>query len=216
MPTQKDLKRLVRSRMKKTGEAYTAARFQLLKKKESAPDYTDVAGMSDAVVSRQTGRNWAEWVAVLDEARAAQMPHREIARLVSSLGTPDWWSQMVTVGYERIRGLREKGQRRDGSYEAGKSRTFAVPVETLFDAFADARTRRRWLPAKIAVRTAAPHKRMRLAWDDGTIVQLEFTAKGTGKSAVALVHQKLPTRSAADAMKKVWAEHFDRLGEALT
>jgi hypothetical protein len=31
MPTQKDLKRLVGSRMKKTGEAYTAARLQLLK-----------------------------------------------------------------------------------------------------------------------------------------------------------------------------------------
>ena len=35
MPTQKDLKRLVRSRMKKTGEAYTAARLQLVKNERS-------------------------------------------------------------------------------------------------------------------------------------------------------------------------------------
>jgi hypothetical protein len=36
MPTGKDLKRLVRDRMKKTGESYTAARMQLLKKKPVA------------------------------------------------------------------------------------------------------------------------------------------------------------------------------------
>ena len=37
MPTQKDFKRLVRSRMKKTGEAYTAARLQILNKNEPEP-----------------------------------------------------------------------------------------------------------------------------------------------------------------------------------
>jgi len=94
MPKQKDLKRLVRSRMKKTGEAYTAARLQVLKKSEPAPsNYADVAGMSDASVSKRTGRTWAQWVGVLDRAWAAEKPHREIAEYVSSLGTPDWlWS----------------------------------------------------------------------------------------------------------------------------
>jgi hypothetical protein len=58
MPKQKDLKRLVRSRMKKTGEAYTAARLQVLKKSESAPsNYADVAGMSDASIELGQPRN---------------------------------------------------------------------------------------------------------------------------------------------------------------
>jgi hypothetical protein len=35
MPRQKDLKRLVRARMRKTGEAYTAARAQILKKQHA-------------------------------------------------------------------------------------------------------------------------------------------------------------------------------------
>ena len=99
MPAQKDLKRLVRSRMKKTGEAYTAARFQLLKN-EPKTDYAKIAGMTDSAVSKQTGRTWAEWVGVLDAVRASEKPHRHIAEHVSSLGTPDWWSQMITVGYE--------------------------------------------------------------------------------------------------------------------
>jgi hypothetical protein len=216
MPTQKDLKRLVRSRMKKTGEAYTAARLQLLKNKPTR-EHAKVAGMSDAAVSRQTGRTWAEWVRVLDAARAAEKTHREIAAHVSSLGTPNWWTQMVTVGYERIRGLRQKGQRRSGGYAASKSRTFNVPVETLFNAFANARKRRRWLPVRVTVRAATPHKRMRLMWlGNETRAQLEFTAKGEAKSAVSVQHENLPDKSAADAIKVAWSDYFGRLREVLS
>jgi hypothetical protein len=216
MPKQKDLKRLVRSRMKKTGEAYTAARARLIEKTESTTRFAGIAGMSDASVSKQTGRTWAQWVRVLDAAGSAEKPHREIARYVSSLGTPSWWTQMVTVGYERIRGLRDRGQGRGGGYQASKSRTFDVPVATLFDAFANARRRRRWLPVKIAVRSATPPKRMRVTWDDGTIAVFEFTAKGSAKSAVAAGHLKLPDKAAAEAIKKAWAEFFDRLGQILS
>ena len=216
MPKQKDLKRLVRTRMQKTGEAYTAARLHILKRKESAPDFAAVAGMSDASVRKATGRTWAQWVELLDGAKSAEKPHREIARHVSSLGTPSWWSQMVTVGYERVRGLRDRGQRRGGSYESSKSRTFAVPVSKLYEAFANARKRGRWLPVKVTLRSSTPGKRMRFTWGDGTIVVFEFMAKGSAKSAVAVGHLKLPDKAAADAMKKSWSERFDRLGEFLS
>lgn len=121
MPIQKDLKKIVRTRMQKTGEAYTTARSHVVSKKkeektEPPPDYAALAGMSDAAVKKATGRDWSEWVTTLDAARANEQGHREIAEYVSSLGTPDWWSQMVTVGYERVRGLRDKRQRRGGAY----------------------------------------------------------------------------------------------------
>ena len=45
------------------------------------------------------------------------MPHKEIARYVrEKFAVSGWWAQTITVGYERIRGLREKGQRRSGGY----------------------------------------------------------------------------------------------------
>jgi uncharacterized protein YndB with AHSA1/START domain len=219
MPIQKDLKRLVRARMQKTGESYTGARLQLLKKAEPPkiaivpPDYAGLAGMSDESVEKNTGRNWEAWVRLLDAAGAAEKPHGEIAAYVASLGTPSWWTQMVTVGYERIRGLRARGQQRDGGYQATKSRTFNVPLERLYRAFADARTRRRWLGVKITVKSATPEKRMRILWDDGTQVQIGFLAKSSSKSTVAIQHEKLPDRVAAEGMKKAWGEHFDRLAE---
>jgi hypothetical protein len=228
MPRDKDLKRLVRARMKKTGEAYTAARAQLLKKKPAKPpaktaatsaavDYDTLAGMSDAVIKERTGRTWEGWVAALDSHGAAELPHRDIAMLVSTTyNVQAWWTQSVAVGYERIKGLRARGQRRDGTYEASKSRTFDVPVSTLFDAWADAATRRRWLDGvSVKVRTATAPKTMRLDWADGTIVAVGFMAKGEGKSSVALAHTKLPDPETAKRLKQYWSERLDALGEVL-
>jgi uncharacterized protein YndB with AHSA1/START domain len=89
-------------------------------------------------------------------------------------------------------------------------------VGALFNAFANAPQRRLWLPVKIAVRSATPQKRMRVTWDDDTVVVLEFRSKGSAKSVVAVGHPKLPDRSAADAMKKAWGGYFDRLGQLLS
>jgi len=231
MPREKDLKRLVRARMKKTGEAYTTARAQVLKKpRKPAPaaitqaerltrpaDYAAVAGMNDAAVKEKTGRNWAEWVRTLDAHDAHAMSHREIAKLVSTTyGAPSWWTQTVTVGYERIRGLRVRGQQRNGTFGATKSRTFDVPVATLFNAWVDPTIRRRWLDEPgVKVRTATPPKSIRLGWHDGTIIAVGFTAKGARKSMVALEHAKLPDRETADRVKRYWAERLEALGDAL-
>ena len=192
MPTHKDLKRLVRRRMQKTGESYTAARTQIVKPRPAAsppaaratpPDYARLAGMSDAAVSTATGRDWARWVAALDRVNAHAWPHRQIAEYVhETFDVPDWWTQTVTVGYERIRGLREIGQRRGGSFEATRSRTFAVPVARLFAAFAEARQRARWLPGlELEVRKATPHRSVRITWADGTSVDVWLTRKGDAK-----------------------------------
>jgi len=223
MPQQKDLKRIVRSRMQKTGESYTAARVHILKKKKSAapapeprPDYAALAGMSDAAVEKPTGRNWSQWVEMLDVWGAAEKPHRDIAEFVSALGVPGWWSQSVVVGYERIRGFRAIGQRRNGSWEASKSRTFKVPLAGLYDACSKAKARQRWLAGvKPTVRTATVEKSMRLAFDDGTLVQFYFTRKGDEKSQLSVQHIKLPSKEESDRLKTFWSERLDALAEML-
>jgi hypothetical protein len=238
MPTNKDLKRLVRARMRKTGEAYTAARVHVLKRPKAATiskiassalgktpsstsssvDYATLAGMSDEKVKAKTGCTWERWVQALDRKGAERMSHRDIVALVNEkYKVEDWWSQTVTVGYERIKGLRTLGQRRDGTYETSKSRTFNVPVTTLFDAWADARIRRRWLNgASVNVRTATAPKSMRLDWTDRSIIAVGFLAKGKSKSAVAVQHTKLPDKESAQNLKQYWSDRLDALGEVLS
>jgi len=224
MTRDKDRKRIIRTRMAKTGESYTTARAHVLAKPGSTQiarpvpgELAALAGMSDEKIAGKTGRTWREWVRTLDADGAAAMPHRDIAALVHrthSVG--DWWAQSVTVGYERIKGLRDRGQRRGGGYEAGKSRTFNVPVTALFDAWADAAKRRRWLDGSdVVVRTANAPKTIRLQWPDGTIVVAGFMPKTAAKSVVAVVHTKLRDRAALQNAKKYWSEQLDALGAVL-
>lgn len=226
MPAQKDFKRIVRARMEKTGESYTTARSALLTKAASsaAPkaavpkaQWPELAGMRDEAVQAKTGRTWAQWVKALDEQQAWQWTHRDIAkRLGEQNDTVSlWWAQTITVGYERIRGLRDVGQRRGGAYDANKTRTFAVDVATLYRMFADARRRRGWLTEGLTkIRTSKVNVSMRLDWDGGTRVMLYFTDKGP-KSSVSIQHTNLPDKAAVAAAKQAWQVRLDALRDAL-
>ncbi len=145
------------------------------------------------------------------------MPHREIAkRVLESNEISGWWAQMVTVGYERIRGLREVGQRCDGQFQASKSKTFAVPISRLYRSFSVKRSRGRWLPGvDLTIRTSTVDKSMRMTWPDGTSVQAYFTAKGPQKSQVAIQHSGLAKKKDVAHRKEFWTERFATLGEIL-
>ena len=174
-------------------------------------DPITAAGISEAAVRAKTGKGWAEWFAILDAFDVRTHGHTAAARYLATAHHPgDWWSQMITVAYERARGLREKHQTADG-YEASASRTFAVPVETLFAAWQDEATRRRWLPKSLTVRTATPPKSLRIAWPDGTSVSVTFSAKGETRSVLQVQHGKLADAATVAERKAYWGEALERL-----
>jgi len=112
MTRHKDFKQHVRARMMKTGEAYTAARAQVLSKTTTPvervapkpPDYETLAGIGNRRLEEKTGCTWDRWVQMLDGLGAAEMRYRDIAALVHRrFKVSEWWSETVTVGYERIK-----------------------------------------------------------------------------------------------------------------
>lgn len=235
MTTQKDFKKLVRARMQKTGERYTAARARLIASSSgspagagqraagsgsataASPDYAKLAGPADDTIKAKTGCTWDKWVWALDQVNASEWPHREIARYVhEKYKIPGWWAQSVTVGYERIKGLREKGQRRGGMWEASKSRTVAAGVGTVFGFLKEPRRRRRWLgDMRAVVRTFVPNKSVRLTWEDGTSVEAYLVSKGRSKTQLTIQHTRLPSRDMRDRVKGYWDERLDALEAAL-
>ncbi len=220
MTHNKDFKKLVRARMEKTGESYAAARAQLMvdPPPPTVDEYADLAGMSDEAVRKKTGQTWLEWATSLDALGAKALDHTAIAALVRERW-PDiggWWAQTVTVGYERIRGLRDLGQLCSGDYAASKSKTYPVSVGRLFEAFEDENTRDRWIGEPTVVRTATESRSMRLTWPDGTIVAFWFTDKGPDKSSVSVQHDKLDSPERRELEKEAWGERLARLKELVT
>jgi uncharacterized protein YndB with AHSA1/START domain len=86
-----------------------------------------------------------------------------------------------------VRGGRLVAQHADG-FRITASKTVAVPVGRLFDAFADASLRERWLPGvEVRERTATKPRSARFDWADGeSRVHVTFAPKGEARSRVAV------------------------------
>ncbi|MFN0073064.1 MAG: hypothetical protein ACKVVP_16390 [Chloroflexota bacterium] len=164
----------------------------------------------------KTGRTWAEWFALLDADGANQWEHKRIAsHLLEHYDASGWWSQTVTVEYERERGLRDKYQKTDG-YSASGSRTIGVPVDVLYEAVANGEQRTAWLgELELTIRKATPSRSVRLTVADGTNLDVMFYAKGEGRAQITLQHDKLPDAETTARMKAFWSEALDRLKTGL-
>ena len=215
MTEHKSFKRLVRARMAKTGESYTAARAMLLRGEEPAGAAEVRLATSDEKIRERTGRGWEEWFGMLDEWGAAGRSHRETARWLAEqqgLHPLAWNVQAVASSYERARGLREPGEKNDG-FAITASKTVGVPVERLYDAFVDDSLRTDWLPdGQLSARTATKPRSARFDWGEGqTRVNVTFLAKGENKSTIALEHRRMASADEAERMKNYWRAGFAAL-----
>jgi uncharacterized protein YndB with AHSA1/START domain len=221
MARQKSFKRLVRARMDRTGESYTAARAALLAADGAgtgAPAPAPLA-TSDAAIRRRTGRGWEEWFDLLDDWGAAGRGHREIALRVAGILEIDplaWNAQAVATSYERARGLRQAGRRADG-FAVSAPRTVAVSAEELFDAFVDEDRRARWLPgAPLRPRASTPPRSARFDWDDGpSRVDVTVADRGDGRAVATVAHERLPDAAEAERMKAFWRGRVAALKEVM-
>ena len=220
MTTQKAFKQRVRARAARTGESYTAARAQLIRKADapSAPKPTPIdtkllAGVSEEAMLERTGRSLAEWFDLLDAWGADSRTHTEIARwLVADHGVDGWWSQTVTVAYERARGRRVLHQTAAG-FSVGVTRTVAATAEEVTAAFRDPQRLAAWFPdARLEVNAGYAGKRGRYDWTDPpSKVWVDLVPKGDDRTTVTVTHERLPDAEAVAAMKERWREALDRL-----
>ena len=218
MTTQKLLKRRVRERMSKTGESYTAARRHVVGNRDRLETArTRLASAkelaSDEKLVEATGRDWEAWLSILDRWGARDQNHRAIAdHLMGVHSVPGWWAQSITTGYERARGMRMKHQQPSG-FTIYVSKTIGVPLEALFAAFVDERTRGQWLTdGSMDLRTSQADRVARFDWEGGpTRILVTFEEKGPSKSTAHVAHERLPDADSAEAAKAAWKKRATAL-----
>ncbi|MGH8983646.1 MAG: hypothetical protein ACRDY6_07190 [Acidimicrobiia bacterium] len=212
MTVQKSFKRLVRSRMAKTGESYTAARAQLLAGATAGPGREEIPWLAcpDERIRERTGRGWEEWFALLDSWGAESMGHTELAkRVADELGIHPlgWNAQAVTTSFERSRGMRDVGQRvgADG-FVTGASKTIAARAEDVFMAFVDPSQRAGWLPGiELSPRTVTKPKSARFDLGDGpTRLFVTVAEKGSAKATVTVEQSRLADGNAREEAITFW------------
>jgi hypothetical protein len=216
MTTDKARKRAVRSRMEKTGERYAAANRHIVRDQAPTPLPPRLAEppVSEDAIVKGTGRAWDDWFRILDAWDATTHTHTEIARHVNGEhGIDGWWSQSVTVGYERARGMRAPNQRPEG-FEVSVSKTVDMPSMEAWRAFVEPKRRAAWLDLGLRMRTGTRTMGRAARFDvpsEGTRVNVAFDPKGDDRAVVTVTHVKLADAEDVASHRIAWRERLGRL-----
>ncbi len=171
-----------------------------------------VPAISDAAIAAKTGKDWRGWFRLLDEAGAHKLAHKAIAALLAARHkVPGWWAQMLTVEYERARGLRAKHETARG-YSVAVSKTVATSLSKLYAVTVSERRRKQWFPrGTFAMSSQTKDKYFRGSWSKGARLEMGFTAKGEGKAQIAIQIGKLAKPSDVEAQRQVWKAALTKL-----
>lgn len=212
MTVQRSFKRIVRARMEKTGESYTAARAALLTA-ETKPSEGPALSVSEEVIVERTGRGWEEWFDLLDDGGAAHMPRDRMLELVGErFGLEGWSANAVTINYQRARNLRATGEHAHG-FTVSASKTIAVPVGVLFEAFTAPAARER---LRLTERSTLPPRNARFDYNGGSSRLVAFfEPKGEERSTITVQHERIADGAEAERMKAYWREQVGALKEEL-
>ena len=162
--------------------------------------------VSDEAVLKATGKVWEDWFTFLDEADCKKMEHKAIAKYVAEKGdVGGWWAQMISVEYERSRGMRKMNEK-IGGFEVSVSKTIALPIGELYDVTHE------WFKAqKVEIRKANTNKSIRITWTDGTNVVAHFWEKGDVKSQLVIQQEKLENKDAVEKQRSFWKSTIPKI-----
>ena len=241
MTQQKKLKRTIRARSRKTGESSTAARRHIVQTSPAIPAAPAPAAAgtkarsrtAEAGLIKKTGHGYDHWFRVLDAFGAPAKGHTaSAAHLYRDHGVPSWHCQMVTVAYERERGLRAMNQSGAGDFQVNVSKVVPVSVAEVVDALRTARRRAQWLksadpelvrPLEAALRGPKPREvkvrdaalaRLRYPWDSGR-AEIAIMGKPNGRTNVVASMTKLAGPEEVEERRAQWRNALNGLKEYL-
>ena len=185
--------------------------------------------MRPEAAEKATGKTLASWFSLLDGKNAGELSHKEIASLLQGeYDVSEWWSQTITVEYEKHIGRRVLGETADGLFQLGVSRTCNAGAEELWDSICSSDffagiTGENNISVihetlsgstkdglEYGITTFVPPSRLRMKyklpeWDTHSILQIRITPKTEKKSTVSFHQEKLPSRESREMLKQQWA-----------
>lgn len=197
--------------------------------------------VSRVKVLENTGRDYDDWVRILDAFDVATNGHAAAAKhLLDDLGVKPWYSQAITVRYELEKGLRTEGQTdAKGLHVIQLTKTIAAEVPSVYQALSRSDALAAWLADEASidateggrfrdgrgneaeVRVATADRRLRLQWEEHDLVPasmlaIELEAAGSGRTRVRWTATKVADRTAGEAERGRWKAAFERLASHVT
>jgi hypothetical protein len=173
--------------------------------------------ISEDKVKAATGRGWMGWFVILNNMKATELPHKNVAKqLHEKHGAPGWWAQMIAVEYERARGGRKMNERAGGTFAVNVTKVMPVSLSKLFATATADKTRKNWFPPGAFEETSSTKdKYWRGKWKKDRKLEFGFYAKGDSKAQIALEISKLPTHDDIEKERAAWKKAMEKLGALL-
>ena len=198
-------------------------------------DYSKIGKVSAESVHKHTGKDWKQWIGILDKAGARTWTYQEIVKYlkVKHRLTP-WWQQGVAYGFEIAISRRKAGQDAKGKYMVTATKSIAYNVEKLWKFLLSKKGQEIWLKPystiKIKpgvqfetrdgffgeIRTVAKNRRVRIYWQDPswekhTIVELMIVGRPAKKSILVFNHSGIADAKTRDVLRARWRTAADKI-----
>jgi uncharacterized protein YndB with AHSA1/START domain len=196
--------------------------------------------ISDAAVKMATGKDRAQWFALLDRAGARKMNHKEIAQwLFENYLKKGWWAQMVTVEYEYARGKRVIGKTESAGFQIGVQKVLPISQREAWQ-LVTKKGRKLWLGdstdvrftkgatyttkegTKGQVRSVVPGEKLRLTWQPKrfakpSTVQISLLCPryASRKTMIHFHQEKLASAREREAMRRQWRRVLQQFEELI-
>jgi hypothetical protein len=196
--------------------------------------YNRISGPS---VKKGTGKDWKEWVSILEKSGARGLTHKEIvAFLKKRYKLTPWWQQSVTLGFEIHIGRRVEGRNERGEHALTATKSLPVPQKDVWKFLNSEKGVRVWLQPMSdfelkkgmsfereggifgEVRTCKAPLRARIAWQDiewlkPSILQIYVVPRPKGKSILVFNHEKIMKARDRDELRAHWKNVLNRIHE---
>ena len=196
-----------------------------------------INNVSAEAVQKATGKNWDEWLTIIDKTGGEQLSHKEIVTFLGgNYDISPWWQQMITVGYEFARGRRVTGQTSDAGFQIGAQKTVAVSKEKVWDFLLSKKGLPIWLGKidnmifkkgtqyltedgiKGEIRSILDFQKIRLIYkpkndNKDTTLQISLSCPRNTrlKTNIRFHHEKLSGTKQRDNMRRHWKKVLDTI-----
>ncbi|MBX9766645.1 MAG: SRPBCC domain-containing protein [Bdellovibrionales bacterium] len=197
-----------------------------------------IGSVSNASVLKCTGREWAEWISVLEGFGARQLTHKEIVAELKKkkYKVTVWWQHEVTSGYEIYIGRKLPGRNAKGLFSMTVTKTIPAGQSALWKFLNSEDGQKIWLKpwsqvelvpgAQFEVedgffgevRTVKAPSKLRLTWQDpewlkAISLQVFVLGRGKDKSMIAIQQEGITTAQIKNDMRARWRAVVDCLAE---
>lgn len=197
--------------------------------------YETVARVTSKSLVKHTGKNWDDWIALLEKKGAHLLSHKEIAHYLKTKHrlTP-WWQHIVANGYEQVIGRKQEGRNAKGLYSVAGSRTFYLKDSRAWKLLTSDEGIGIWLKplspltmkagenfetetgffGEIRVVTKGDKIRFRLQdpeWEKPSVCVLGVHFREGEKCTIIFAHDDLPSARVKEEFRIYWKSVLDQL-----